>query len=115
MIAVDGEKFLCSFRKLHAFISPHIASGNEFKTFSIRGWNASILICYDNNLPCNVEAVRHLGADLLFMPHVTCCLDWPIPGSGEVSREVWDRRKQDPITLRQQLYPIFFLYFFRMI
>lgn len=101
-VCVDGDQFVTKFRKLHAFISPHISCGDRFVTFQIRGWTCSILICYDNNLACNVQAVSQLGADIVFMPHVTCCLDWPIPGSGEVSRDTWDRRHEDPVSIRQE-------------
>ena len=99
---MDGDQFVAKFRKLHAFINPHISCGNEYVTFQLRGCTCSILICYDNNLACNVQAVAQLGAEIVFMPHVTCCLDWPIPGSGKVSREVWDRRAEDPESLRQE-------------
>ena len=101
-VCVDGDQFVAKFRKLHAFINPHISCGNEYVTFQLRGCTCSILICYDNNLACNVQAVAQLGAEIVFMPHVTCCLDWPIPGSGKVSREVWDRRAEDPESLRQE-------------
>ena len=101
-VCVDGDQLVAKFRKLHAFINPHISCGNEYVTFQLRGCMCSILICYDNNLACNVQAVAQLGAEVVFMPHVTCCLDWPIPGSGEVSREVWDRRAEDPESLRQE-------------
>jgi predicted amidohydrolase len=101
-VCVDGDQLVAKFRKLHAFINPHISCGNEYVTFQLRGCTCSILICYDNNLACNVQAVAQLGAEVVFMPHVTCCLDWPIPGSGEVSREVWDRRAEDPESLRQE-------------
>lgn len=101
-VCVDGDRLVAKFRKLHAFISPHISCGNEYVTFQLRGCTCSILICYDNNLTCNVQAVAQLGAEVVFMPHVTCCLDWPIPGSGEVSREVWDRRAEDPVSLRKE-------------
>jgi predicted amidohydrolase len=101
-ICVDGDRLVAKFRKIHAFISPHISCGNEYVTFQLRGCTCSILICYDNNLACNVQAVAQLGAEVVFMPHVTCCLDWPIPGSGEVSREVWDRRHEDPVSVRQE-------------
>ena len=101
-VCVDGDQLVAKFRKLHAFINPHISCGNEYVTFQLRGCTCSILICYDNNLACNVQAVAQLGAEVVFMPHVTCCLDWPFPGSGEVSREVWDRRAEDPESLRQE-------------
>ena len=101
-LCVDGRRLVAKFRKLHAFISPHISCGNEYITFELKGWKCSILICYDNNLACNVQAVAQLGTDLLFMPHVTCCLEWPIPGSGLVSRELWENRGADPVSLRQE-------------
>ncbi|REJ87484.1 MAG: nitrilase [Planctomycetota bacterium] len=101
-VCVDGDRLVAKFRKLHAFISPHISCGNEYVTFDLKGWRCSILICYDNNLACNVQAVAELGADILFMPHVTCCLEWPIPGSGLVSRELWENRDADPVSLRQE-------------
>ena len=101
-VCVDGDQLVSKSRKLHAFISPHISCGNEYVTFQLRGWTCSILICYDNNLACNVQAVAQLGADIVFMPHVTCCLEWPIPGSGLVSRDVWDRREEDPVSVRQE-------------
>ena len=38
-------------RKLHCFISAHMASGNEYTVFELpSGVRAGILICYDNNL-----------------------------------------------------------------
>ena len=101
-ICVDGDKLVSRYRKLHAFINKHISSGNEYVTFDLKGWKCSILICYDNNLACNAQAVAQLGTDILFMPHVTCCLEWPIPGSGLVSKELWHNREKDPISLRQE-------------
>jgi hypothetical protein len=44
--------------------------------------------------------VTLLGADIVFMPHVTCCLEWPVPGAGLVDRELWDNREADPVSLR---------------
>ena len=101
-LCVDGNSLVARFRKLHAFINKHISCGSEYVTFELKGWQCSILICYDNNLACNVQAVAQLGADILFMPHVTCCLEWPIPGSGLVSAELWERREEDPVSLRQE-------------
>ncbi len=99
-VCVDGDRFVARHRKIHAFINPHISCGNEFSTFDLRGWCCSILTCYDNNLPENVREVALMGADMVFMPHVTCCLDWGIPGAGEVDRNVWERRYEDPVTCR---------------
>ena len=35
------------------------------------GCKIGFLICYDNNLPENVRATTLLGAEIIFMPHVT--------------------------------------------
>ena len=35
---------------------------------------SGFLICYDNNLPENVRCTAMLGAEVIFMPHVTGCL-----------------------------------------
>ncbi len=99
-VCVDGDRLVARHRKIHAFINPHISCGNEFKTFDLRGWCCSILTCYDNNIPENVREVALMGADLVFMPHVTCCLEWGIPGAGEVDRKVWENRHADPVTCR---------------
>lgn len=100
-VCVDDGAFVAKFRKLHAFINPHISCGDEFVTFDLRGWKCGILICYDNNIPENVREVALMGADVVFMPHVTCCLPWPIPGTGLVDKALWDNRESDPVSLRR--------------
>jgi len=99
-VCVDGDTFVARHRKIHAFINPHISCGDTFGTFELRGWRCSILTCYDNNIPENVREVALMGADVVFMPHVTCCLEWGIPGAGEVDRKVWENRHEDPVSLR---------------
>lgn len=101
-VCVDDGKFVTRFRKLHAFLHPAISCGDEFTTFDLRGWKCSILICYDNNIPENVREVTLMGADIVFMPHVTCCLPWPAPGTGPVDRALWDNRDADPTSIRQE-------------
>ena len=99
-VCVDGDAFVARHRKIHAFINPHISCGNEFATFDLHGWRCSILTCYDNNIPENVREVALMGADIVFMPHVTCCLEWSIPGAGGVDRRLWENRHEDPVSLR---------------
>ena len=48
--------------------------------FEIKGWKCGILICYDNNIIENVRATALLGADIIFMPHVTMCTPSLAPG-----------------------------------
>ena len=50
-------------RKLHAFISPHISSGDAYTVFDTpHGCRVGVLICYDNNLVENARATALLGA-----------------------------------------------------
>ena len=59
-----------------------------------------ILTCYDNNLPENVRITAMMGAEIIFMPHVTCGLDSPMPGRGKIDRQVWENRHRDPVRCR---------------
>ena len=99
---VNGDGIVARFRKLHAFINPHITNGNEFCVFDLGGVNCGILICYDNNIIENVRCTTMLGAEVIFMPHVTGCLPSPMPGRGLVDRELWNNRDADPVRLRQE-------------
>lgn len=100
---VDGRTLVAKFRKLHAFVNPHLSSGNDFVVFDLRGCRCGILICYDNNLPENVRITAMKGAEVVFMPHVTGCLPSVMPGRGLVSPELWHNRMANPVALRQEL------------
>lgn len=102
-ICVDGNKLVAKFSKLHAFVNPHLSSGNEFCVFELRGIQCGILICYDNNLVENVRIATLMGAEVIFMPHVTGCLPSAMPGRGTVDPELWANRDRDPVALRQEL------------
>ena len=56
--------------------------------FDLHGWKCGILICYDNNIIENVRATALLGADIIFMPHVTMCTPSTRPGAGFVDTGV---------------------------
>lgn len=101
-VAVAPEGFVSKFRKLHAFISPHVSWGNEFTVFELSGIKCAILICYDNNLPENPRIATLMGADVIFAPHVTCGLQSPMPGRGKISPELWENRHRDPVSLRME-------------
>lgn len=101
-ICVDGMELVARFRKLHAFVNSHLSSGDEYVVFDLRGCRCGILICYDNNLVENVRMTTMLGADIIFMPHVTCCLPSVMPGRGLVDPELWHNRDRDPVRLRQE-------------
>jgi len=97
----DGP--VARFRKLHAFLNPHLSSGSEFCVFDLLGCRMGILICYDNNLVENVRITALMGAEIIFMPHVTGCLPSVMPGRGLVDPALWANRHDDPASLRQEL------------
>jgi predicted amidohydrolase len=99
-VCVDKTGLLAKFRKLHAFINPHLSKGTEYCVFELLGWKCGILICYDNNIIENVRATNLLGADILFMPHVTMCTPSTRPSAGFVDPELWVNREIDPTPLR---------------
>ncbi len=74
--------------------------GDQYCVFDLLGWKCGILICYDNNIIENVRATKLLGADIIFMPHVTMCTPSTRPGAGFVDPELWINRENDPISLR---------------
>lgn len=102
-VCVDRTRLVARFRKLHAFVNPHLSSGDEFVHFDLRGTRCSILICYDNNLPENVRCVALQGAEIVFMPHVTGCLPSAMPGRGLVDPDLWNHRERNPAALRAEL------------
>jgi len=99
-VCVDKTGLVAKYRKLHPFINPHIQPGNEYCVFDLHGWKCGILICYDNNVVENVRATKLLGADVIFMPHVTMCTPSSRPGAGFVDPELWFNRENDPTSLR---------------
>lgn len=99
-VCVDKTGLIAKHRKLHPFINPHLNPGNSYTVFDIHGWKCGILICYDNNIIENVRATVLLGADIIFMPHVTMCTPSTRPGAGFVNPELWYNRENDPTSLR---------------
>ncbi len=101
-VTVGPEGFITKFRKLHTFINPALSPGNSYNVIDLLGIKAGFLICYDNNLPENVRITTMLGAEVIFMPHVTGCLPSPMPGRGTVDRVLWENRDRDPVRLRKE-------------
>jgi predicted amidohydrolase len=101
-VCVDGSGLIAKHRKLHPFINPHLQPGDRYTVFDLYGWRCGILICYDNNIVENVRATAMLGAQIIFMPHVTMCTPSPRPGAGFVDPELWRNRERDPETLRRE-------------
>jgi len=101
-VAVNGSGVIAKHRKLHPFIHPDITPGDAYTVFDLNGWTCGILICYDNNIIENVRATSLLGADIIFMPHVTMCTPSPRPGAGFVDPALWKNKENDPTSLRLQ-------------
>ncbi len=99
-VCVDANGLVAKYRKLHPFINPFLAAGENYCIFEILGWKCGILICYDNNIIENVRATKLLGADIIFMPHVTMCTPSTRPGAGFVEPKLWENREEDPTSLR---------------
>ncbi len=99
-VCVDKNGLVVKFRKLHPFINPYLAPGDSYCVFELLGWKCGILICYDNNIIENVRATALLGANIIFMPHVTMCTPSTRPGAGFVDPKLWANRETDPTSLR---------------
>lgn len=101
-IAVDKRGVIAKHHKLHPFINPNLIPGASYTVFELNGWKCGILICYDNNIIENVRATALLGADIIFMPHVTMCTPSTRPGAGFVDPKLWENRQKDPTSLRAE-------------
>ena len=98
-VCVDEAGFVAKHHKLHPFINPHLTPGDHYTVFHLKGWTCGILICYDNNIIENVRATTLLGADIIFMPHVTMCTPSTRPGAGFVDPALWENKESDPTSL----------------
>lgn len=101
-ICVDETGLIAKHRKLHPFINPHLSAGTAYTIFEIKGWKCGILICYDNNIIENVRATTLLGAQVIFMPHVTMCTPSTRPGAGFVDAELWKNKEENSALLRAE-------------
>lgn len=99
-VCVDKNGLVAKHRKLHPFINKYVKAGDSYCVFDLHGWKCGILICYDNNIIENVRATRLLGANVIFMPHVTMCTPSTRPGAGFVDPTLWTNREADPTSLR---------------
>jgi predicted amidohydrolase len=101
-VCVNKNGLLASHRKLHPFINPYLSPGNHYTVFDLNGWKCGILICYDNNIIENVRATTLLGANVIFMPHVTMCTPSPRPGAGFVDPALWKNKEVNREFLQQE-------------
>jgi len=85
-------------RKLHAFESDDIASGDSYTVFDTPwGVKVGVLICWDNNLVENARATALLGADIVMAPHQTGgCNSRSPQAMGLIDPVLWENRRTDP-------------------
>lgn len=85
-------------RKIHCFVSEHMASGSEYTVFDTpHGVRVGILICYDNNITENVRMTALKGAEVLLAPHQTGGCESKNPNiMGIIDRALWDNRHENP-------------------
>ena len=97
VVAMPDGRF-ARHRKLHCFISEHLASGSEFTVFDIpQGCRVGVLICYDNNIGENVRITALEGAEILLAPHQTGGCDSPSPMCmGLIDPRLWLQREENP-------------------
>ena len=101
-VCVSPDGFVAKHRKMHTFVSPYLTPGDAFTVFDLAGCRCGILICYDCNIIENVRITALMGAEIIFMPHVTGCLPSAMPGRGLVDPALWHNRDRDPARLRQE-------------
>lgn len=97
VVAMPDGRTACH-RKLHCFISEHMASGNAYTVFDTpHGCRVGVLICYDNNLIENARITALMGAEVLLAPHQTGgCRSRSPRAMGLIDPALWHNRRQNP-------------------
>jgi len=95
----DGQ--IRRHRKIQAFESDFISSGDEFTVFDTpHGCRVGVLICYDNNIVENVRITALRGAEILIAPHQTGGCDSRSPhGMKPIDVRLWQERANNPAAL----------------
>jgi len=98
----DGR--IARHRKLHCFISEHMASGDGYTVFDIpQGARVGVLTCYDNNIIENVRITALMGAEILLAPHQTGGCDTPSPRCmGLIDAKLWENRDTNPAAIENE-------------
>jgi N-carbamoylputrescine amidase len=103
VVAMPNGEFACH-RKLHCFISEHMASGDSYTVFDTpQGCRVGVLICWDNNLVENARITALKGADILLAPHQTGGCDSRSPGAmGLIDPQLWHQRLENPQAIEEE-------------
>jgi len=103
VVAMPDGRF-AKHRKIHAFVSEHIKSGDQYTVFDTpHGCKVGVLICYDNNIGENVRITAIKGAEILLAPHQTGGCKSPSPCCmGLVDPALWHNRRNDPAAIEAE-------------
>ncbi|QDT14763.1 nitrilase family protein [Alienimonas californiensis] len=103
LVAMPDGTHACH-RKLHCFISEHMASGDRYTVFDApQGCRIGVLTCWDNNLVENARATALQGAEILLAPHQTGGCNSRSPGAmGLIDPRLWDDRESDPASIEAE-------------
>ncbi|MFH5805464.1 nitrilase family protein [Alienimonas sp. DA493] len=103
VVAMPDGTHACH-RKLHCFISEHMASGDRYTVFDApQGCRVGVLTCWDNNLVENARATALLGAEILLAPHQTGGCNSRSPGAmGLIDPRLWENRDVDPAAIEAE-------------
>lgn len=91
-------------RKIHCFISEHLASGDHYTVFSTpHDCTVGVLTCYDSNIFENTRMTALQGAEILLAPHQTGgCLSPSPHCMGLVDPKLWANRTSDPAAIEAE-------------
>lgn len=104
VVATPDGRFV-THRKIHMFISEHMACGDSVTLLDVDGWRVAVLICYDNNIIENARLCALAGAQVLLAPHQTGgCRSRSPHAMGLVDRALWDNREADPAAIEAELH-----------
>ncbi len=104
VVAMPDGRSVCH-RKIHEFISPHIAVGDRYTVFDDpHGCRVGVLTCYDNNIIENARITALMGAEILIAPHQTGGIASRSPRAmGAIDLALWQQRKENPAAIEAEL------------
>jgi predicted amidohydrolase len=111
VVAMPNGQVACH-RKIHCFISEHMASGEAFTVFDMPQAGSAdappaarlgVLTCYDNNIVENARITALMGADVVLAPHQTGGCNSPSPGAmGLIDPKLWEDRERNPVAIEAE-------------
>ena len=104
VVAMPNGRF-ARHRKLHCFVSAHMASGSEYTVFDTpHDCRVGVLTCYDNNLVENARITALSGAEIILAPHQTGGCETGDPHCmGVIDRRLWEERETKPEAIEAEL------------